>query len=482
MTRLPVVDADSNTWGTILNAFLSVAHNANGSLIAFVSVKDYGATGNGVTDDTAAIQAAINSLTNGGTVFFPAGTYMITSIALPYDGIALLGAGRQATILMKISNGNLIVFSNTAAGDTNHRKYCSFKEMTLHGNNLTGQLIQCYYCSLILFDSLRFFANNDIAILSAEMYDSYFTNCFWQYCGDTAGTVPCVYLMNSAASSGFGYSGDSTNMIWFVNCHWEDFYAGALWCDAGVSNTGQMNGIFLVNCKMETQYLMGNMLNFTGYVSEFNVNNLYISGDSFNTGYSTAVPAIGAYGSAGCSLQNIFVNANDSVFTCAIDLWPTGSSWLIQNIYTGGVAPTNGTIQFSGNPQTPLSLADISSQFANVYYNNIGSEPTFTLLEYDHLVDNPAYASSYTPDLLNKGDTVVISPVTGVMTINAPAMNWKGATIKFIFTSNATGGYTLTWNATYKANQNALPTAMPGANATICIQFTYNGTNWYRIN
>src|SRR5688572_3164484 len=42
------------------------------------NVKDYGAVGNGIKDDTAAIQAAINSLpTTGGTVIIPAGTYMI---------------------------------------------------------------------------------------------------------------------------------------------------------------------------------------------------------------------------------------------------------------------------------------------------------------------------------------------------------------------------------------------------------------------
>jgi polygalacturonase len=42
------------------------------------NVKNYGALGNGVKDDTAAIQAAINSLpADGGTVIIPAGTYMI---------------------------------------------------------------------------------------------------------------------------------------------------------------------------------------------------------------------------------------------------------------------------------------------------------------------------------------------------------------------------------------------------------------------
>jgi hypothetical protein len=46
-----------------------------------VSVKDFGAVGNGTTDDTAAIQAAINSFTPlGGTLYIPTGVYIISDI------------------------------------------------------------------------------------------------------------------------------------------------------------------------------------------------------------------------------------------------------------------------------------------------------------------------------------------------------------------------------------------------------------------
>lgn len=45
---------------------------------AYRNVKNYGALGNGTHDDTAAFQAAINSLpSTGGTVYVPAGTYLI---------------------------------------------------------------------------------------------------------------------------------------------------------------------------------------------------------------------------------------------------------------------------------------------------------------------------------------------------------------------------------------------------------------------
>ena len=52
----------------------------NLKLAETVSVKDFGAIGDGTTDDTVAIQAAINSVsTNGGSVYIPAGDYKVTA-------------------------------------------------------------------------------------------------------------------------------------------------------------------------------------------------------------------------------------------------------------------------------------------------------------------------------------------------------------------------------------------------------------------
>ena len=47
-----------------------------------VSVKDFGALGDGVHEDTSAIQAAVNFLPEGGRLFFPAGTYLTLPISL----------------------------------------------------------------------------------------------------------------------------------------------------------------------------------------------------------------------------------------------------------------------------------------------------------------------------------------------------------------------------------------------------------------
>ena len=58
----------------------SVATNVEAKLAQYVSVKDFGAVGNGTTDDTAAIQAAINALaTTGGVILIPPGIYKVSS-------------------------------------------------------------------------------------------------------------------------------------------------------------------------------------------------------------------------------------------------------------------------------------------------------------------------------------------------------------------------------------------------------------------
>lgn len=71
----------SNQNGNLAGTVNRTVHQ---KLQEFVSVKDFGAAGNGVTDDTAAIQAAVNYLnsitaTQPATLVFPAGSYLISN-------------------------------------------------------------------------------------------------------------------------------------------------------------------------------------------------------------------------------------------------------------------------------------------------------------------------------------------------------------------------------------------------------------------
>lgn len=69
------------------------------------NVLDYGAIGNGVNDDSIAVQAAFDaaSAAGGGTVYLPSGTYLCnTPLVLQY-GVNLIGESRANTIIKKDS-------------------------------------------------------------------------------------------------------------------------------------------------------------------------------------------------------------------------------------------------------------------------------------------------------------------------------------------------------------------------------------------
>ena len=66
----------TNTAGTVTSSAATLTVNAGGTII---NVTAYGATGNGSTDDTVAINSAIAALQPGYELFFPCGTYQISS-------------------------------------------------------------------------------------------------------------------------------------------------------------------------------------------------------------------------------------------------------------------------------------------------------------------------------------------------------------------------------------------------------------------
>tara|TARA_R110002074_G_scaffold68102_1_gene159832 strand:+ start:716 stop:2785 length:2070 start_codon:yes stop_codon:yes gene_type:complete len=87
----------------------AVATTVQDKLGEFISVKDFGATGDGVTDDTAAIQAAINSTsTFKQRLFIPAGTYISRQLNVKTDTY-LFGVG---TIKRKDATTGFLVLAS----------------------------------------------------------------------------------------------------------------------------------------------------------------------------------------------------------------------------------------------------------------------------------------------------------------------------------------------------------------------------------
>ncbi len=162
MARLPIVGADNNNWGTILNTYLQVAHNSDGTLKAVqpvFNVKEYGATGDGTTNDTAAINLAIAdaNTANGGIVYFPLGTYIVASpLTTPVSYTVIKGVGMGSNIKLSSSWSGAQVFNLTNSNVT-------ISGLTLVGGpNLTAspnpaatiiQITAAQYCSINDIDS-----------------------------------------------------------------------------------------------------------------------------------------------------------------------------------------------------------------------------------------------------------------------------------------------------------------------------------------
>lgn len=78
----------------------AVTRTIQNKLRDIVSVMDFGAVGDGVTDDSAAIQSAVSSLSaNGGEVYIPPGTYCVASPILVPAKVVVRGAGIGVTFL-----------------------------------------------------------------------------------------------------------------------------------------------------------------------------------------------------------------------------------------------------------------------------------------------------------------------------------------------------------------------------------------------
>lgn len=158
----------SNASGFLTGA---VARTVNDKLQEFVSVKDFGAVGDGIADDTAAIQAALNSFTGYfGTVMLPSnGTYRITSPISLRRGHNLVGDG-SPEIVADFSSANW-------AGDYVALKFIvdvtSVGNAALqagYGQKSFGFRLSGANNSGVISYGMRFYTDQTISVSSAVQY------------------------------------------------------------------------------------------------------------------------------------------------------------------------------------------------------------------------------------------------------------------------------------------------------------------------
>ena len=135
----------------------------------YINVKDYGATGDGVTDDTAAINDALaeaQTYNLGATLFFPAGEYLISStISIPYvsghglGGISILGEGSYSSVIFSNSDIDLIEYVGDGSDPQDSYNLFGIYVQNIYlrytGGNSTKTGINFTYCHQVLMSNVK---------------------------------------------------------------------------------------------------------------------------------------------------------------------------------------------------------------------------------------------------------------------------------------------------------------------------------------
>jgi parallel beta-helix repeat protein len=115
----------------------------------FLNVRDYGAVGDGATNDATKLQAAIDaaSAAGGGMVFFPPGTYLVTVVVNIASNVRLVGCGKAS-----------IVKCTTASVDALKARLVNnvqISDLNVENSAGAGDCVRIIECDDVLIDNVH---------------------------------------------------------------------------------------------------------------------------------------------------------------------------------------------------------------------------------------------------------------------------------------------------------------------------------------
>lgn len=260
-----------------------------------VYVTEFGAKGDGTTNDATAIQSAIDSVkTSGGTICFPVGIYRVLSAIQFYSNQRLIFEP-GATIMQGASSLNNIMRSYCEAEWTEHNGTHDvvIEGGTFSGNNFSGAttLVGIVHCKNITFDHCTFMdagggwhnleinSSKNVRVINCEFeaaqkaggemvqLDSDDSDTVWPWSGASHDGTGCEDVLfgecifhdseNSVAIGnhhGSSYTGIIISGCLFENCQYSDG------CIAFKTGSGAINihGNVFRNCLKGASYTSAN--------------------------------------------------------------------------------------------------------------------------------------------------------------------------------------------------------------------------------
>lgn len=401
---------------TIVSGTGAVYRSVLARLLDRVSLKDFGAVGDGVTNDTAAVQAAINYALGAGisTILGNQGTYAVTSLQIyPTSGknLIFVGDGSAACRFVKYGSSSdyIMDISGTAGGgggagvvskiqlknfgiDGISGGVATYKALRIdtlaeffmegvaisnstEGLNSLGALVfsvrDCQflsntigfiadysptnagYSNLITFDGTKFQGNTTYAAQLKKGQQITFKNCDIEGNGATSGTV---FIIDSTYDAETGYS----SVTW-ENCWWEGNNSAAPLI-ANCDNTW----INIEKCNM---YGAGNSLTINGSGNQVMLKAVY------GTEFLNMADSTGAITIENCLFPTYSISTPNHYITNL--LGSGGGSPTIRAassgtmLITGGSSPntadtgSGAELQVVGETQSTLGFISKASQTIN---------------------------------------------------------------------------------------------------------------------
>lgn len=404
--------------------------------------------------DTATIADAISAASAAGgkqCIQLQPGIYSVDpdQLTVTFDNLLIAGMGAGVTQIEKTGNGDLLLIQPTGL-DGSVIQRVQTRDLRLDGNDFTGALIRSRYGSQCHVKGVEFASNNDVAYDIVRGWDTLVDDVFFDFCGKTDGTVPALWIRNSAAASGAGFSAGQTNMITVRGGRIESCRR-ALNIERGTGSSIDPYGIYFHGLKCETSFARGSEHIKVSNVRHITFRDLDVTINALDSGAS-AIEIIDFAPLRQAIISGARFRPAASTVTKCIDLWLPSTGTYEVVAQCENAAPTTAVVNWN-NQNMPQILA-VTAETGTVHG---GSTPWGT-----------AVASAATITVPANNEFVQVSGTTTITSVAAAA---AGRKVTLLFQ----GALTFTDGSNLKLNGNFVTTADD------TITLVSDGTNWIEV-
>lgn len=225
--------ADANTVFSALYDLRTVAQRGG------INVKAFGALGNGIANDSAAVNAAVAAAAAtvngvfGGMVYFPKGTYLLGSPIVQPNAVGLVGDGPANTILRAIGN-------STCTGTPP----CAFSSSSLVRNQFQNGTQEYAFLQGLTIDGNA--GDGAVETEAVASWGSLFINSYIRDVIILGGSSVGLHIFASGTPGGMGPILVENTWVFSNGSH-------NVFVEDGTTNAGAIAGLLFVNLTSENQ-------------------------------------------------------------------------------------------------------------------------------------------------------------------------------------------------------------------------------------